>query len=947
MKPKDPSSNPSEQDRNEARVLAMLLGESDPEEQTALDELLAEDADLRAYRDRTANRLGLMGEAAQGKAALEADPLQLDPERRAELQALLANEEKSSQSEEEPVVPFKPEDEKTRYGFLYLAAAAAVAFAIVMNWPNQADENVTVVASGQGTASGNDSQKKVAADEERSGIDSEKKRFSVSKTKAVSEISAPESVSSDKTNGISPVESFDAEVLDGALNRAVSQTTNEILDQRVAGDIAVINQDGKDMNLFRKPESRVLIVNEMPTDGFAFAKTGGGDDPGGFAAQEELESDRLRARTASVGQAKPMPVPASLNSTSPSPFLPPPADSPTEPAPEADLAVLGTVKAPKPSIQGVLNDKDQVRADFSLKGDKELAKSESEEKSSEDSLALGSRRDRLEGNDEPSSSSGAGSAKISIEKEGEKLADEAGLSNRLRRKNSEKLKETTRTTASDASASTGETEENPSLEGFVDSSYTKEEEERGEEQSKLGQASTHLHTDLGTAPPPQPIQPNPERVVAEQPLSSFNLKSNDVSFGLAHASIQKGLWPAPATIRSEEFLNAFDSGDPIAVKDEVLSFRMERTHHPFVNNRQVLRFSVSAAPAENQKPKPLNLVIALDISSSMKTGDRLEMAQKTLHGLAQSLTPDDRFSLVIFAAQPKVLFKQLPGDQLKNSISEIAQLGSEEETNLGLGLDRSYAIALEGLLPKGNNRVLVLSDGGVNFGEKDPQVLKAKGDAHGRLGITIDCIGLGAEGYQDHVLEAISRKGRYFFINGLEDVDNALVGKINNSLRPAFTNLKAQIEFDPGRVEIYRQVGFERVQLRKQYFDENSVGGSEIALGESSDALYVVKVNPKGKGNLGVLRVAFKDLRTGKTEQREWPLPYEPEIPAFVDASNSMRLAVHAATFAEWLADSPYSSGFRIEQAIEDLPSIRKGFPDKASIDRLSEMMIRSRSISR
>ena len=78
----------------------------------------------------------------------------------------------------------------------------------------------------------------------------------------------------------------------------------------------------------------------------------------------------------------------------------------------------------------------------------------------------------------------------------------------------------------------------------------------------------------------------------------------------------------------------------------------------------------------------------------------MEMAQKTLHGLAQSLTADDRFSLVIFAAQPKVLFKQLPGDQLKNSISEIAQLGSEEETNLGLGLDRSYAIARKGWCPK-------------------------------------------------------------------------------------------------------------------------------------------------------------------------------------------------------------------------------------------------------
>ena len=136
-------------------------------------------------------------------------------------------------------------------------------------------------------------------------------------------------------------------------------------------------------------------------------------------------------------------------------------------------------------------------------------------------------------------------------------------------------------------------------------------------------------------------------------------------------------------------------------------------------------------------------------------------------------------------------------------------------------------------------------------------------------------------------------------------------------------------------------------QLRKQYFDEKSIGGAEIANGEAGNMLYVVKVNPKGKGDLGVLRVRYKELKTGNLRQREWKLAYERKAPAFSHATASMRLAVHAATFAEWLADSPHGAGFVIERSIGELQAIGNDFPDKASIDRLSEMMIRSRAISR
>ena len=63
------------------------------------------------------------------------------------------------------------------------------------------------------------------------------------------------------------------------------------------------------------------------------------------------------------------------------------------------------------------------------------------------------------------------------------------------------------------------------------------------------------------APPPIP---QPEFLTRENALSTFSMNVSDVSFKLAQASLQKSQMPDAASIRSEEFINAFDYRDPEA-----------------------------------------------------------------------------------------------------------------------------------------------------------------------------------------------------------------------------------------------------------------------------------------------------------------------------------------------------------------------------------------------
>ncbi|HEY6168614.1 MAG TPA: von Willebrand factor type A domain-containing protein, partial [Verrucomicrobiae bacterium] len=114
-----------------------------------------------------------------------------------------------------------------------------------------------------------------------------------------------------------------------------------------------------------------------------------------------------------------------------------------------------------------------------------------------------------------------------------------------------------------------------------------------EELVRLGDELTVASTDA--APPKRPVPapiPQPEILTRENSFSTFSLNVSDVSFKLAAASLEKGQMPEPASVRSEEFINAFDYRDPEAAAGVPVAFAWERAQYPFAHNRDLLRFSL-------------------------------------------------------------------------------------------------------------------------------------------------------------------------------------------------------------------------------------------------------------------------------------------------------------------------------------------------------------------
>ncbi len=147
-------------------------------------------------------------------------------------------------------------------------------------------------------------------------------------------------------------------------------------------------------------------------------------------------------------------------------------------------------------------------------------------------------------------------------------------------------------------------------------------------------------------------------------------------------------------------------------------------------------------------------------------------------------------------------------------------------------------------------------------------------EEHRSQGIALDGFGIGWEGYNDDLLEVLSRNGdgRYGFINSPEEAATEFAAKLAGALQVAASDVKVQVEFNPARVTAYRQIGYAKHQLTKEQFRDNTVDAAELGAAESGNALYVVEVNPAGTGPLGTVRVRYKIPGTIEYREQEWPL---------------------------------------------------------------------------
>ncbi|MCB1098237.1 MAG: von Willebrand factor type A domain-containing protein [Verrucomicrobiae bacterium] len=432
-----------------------------------------------------------------------------------------------------------------------------------------------------------------------------------------------------------------------------------------------------------------------------------------------------------------------------------------------------------------------------------------------------------------------------------------------------------------------------------------------------------------------------EELASTNAFSTFSLNVSDVAFKLAQSALMKGEWPEPEKVRVEEFVNALDYGDPAPATGEKVMCRTEQCAHPFMQQRNLLRIAMRTAAVGRGGGQPLRLTILLDNSGSMQREDREASVRRAMEVLAAQLQPNDQVSLLGFARTPRLLADRVSGSDGAKLLAAVDDAPSEGGTNLEEAMRLAAEVAQRQFDDGAVNRIVLMTDGAANLGNADPEELATRVVELRQKGIAFDACGVGANGLNDEVLEALTRKGdgRYYFLDAPEQADSGFASQLAGALRPAAKNVKVQVVFNPQRVGAYRLIGYEKHRLKKEDFRNDAVDAAEMAAEETGVAVYQIEPMADGSGDVGEVRVRFQDVASGRMVEHSWIIPYEENAPTIEVAKPSIQLAGVAAMLGEYLRGGPEASNVDLDALSSLAPGLRSAYGDNVRVNQLIGMI--------
>lgn len=468
-------------------------------------------------------------------------------------------------------------------------------------------------------------------------------------------------------------------------------------------------------------------------------------------------------------------------------------------------------------------------------------------------------------------------------------------------------------------------------------------------QGRLQAAPAHRSTVTASAAPRssapgtaryQKFDDNSVKQVTQEPLATFSLDVDTGSYANVRRFLNQGQLPPPEAVRVEEMVNYFPSDWDINDKQAIpasksipFAMRYELAPAPWNEQRTLLKVDILAKDLKSEELPASNLVFLIDTSGSMYSDERLPLIQSSLKLLVKELREQDNIAIVTYAGDSHIALPSTSGSHKAEINAAIDSLDAEGSTNGGAGLELAYQQAAKGFIKGGINRILLATDGDFNVGIDDTKSIESMVKKQRESGVTLSTLGVGDDNYNEAMMVRIADvgNGNYSYIDTLSEAQKVLNSEMRQTLVTVAKDVKAQIEFNPAWVTEYRQIGYEKRQLRAEDFNNDTVDAGDIGAGKHITLLFELTLNGQ-KASIDKLRYApdNKSAKSDKSKELAWlkirwkypqgkesQLVEFPLAPTIKAPSEDMRFRAAVAAFGQKLRGSDYlnnTSWQQIEQ---------------------------------
>jgi Ca-activated chloride channel homolog len=348
------------------------------------------------------------------------------------------------------------------------------------------------------------------------------------------------------------------------------------------------------------------------------------------------------------------------------------------------------------------------------------------------------------------------------------------------------------------------------------------------------------------------------------PSTGMSLNVDRASYSNIRRFITLNSPVPPDAVRIEEMLNYFNLTYSEPPKTDIFDIKTTLTNCPWNQDNQLYYVNLSSKKINIDTLPPSHLVFLIDISGSMDMTNRLPLLKSAFRLLVNNLREKDSVAIVVYGGVTGIMLNTTSGAEKEKIIKAIDELTPGGSTPGESGIKLAYSVARNHFIKKGNNRVILATDGDFNVGLKTEVELDELISMHRESGIYLTCLGVGMGNYKDSKIQTLARKGNgnFAYLDNFKEAEKVLLKEFTQTLYAVADDVYMNVLFNPEYVKEYRLIGFDN-KVGAIRDSMSAIEGGEIGSGHTMVAVFEVTPTEINKGAIkdNFMTGKFSDIR--------------------------------------------------------------------------------------